>query len=50
MLKIYSLRLDDKTESEAQKVFNNLGMDFSTGIEIYLKEVIKKQWDSFPNK
>lgn len=41
MTKTYSLRLDDKTKSEAQKVFNDLGMDFSTGIKIYLKQVIK---------
>lgn len=41
MTKTYSLRLDDKTKLEAQKIFNDLGMDFSTGIKIYLKQVIK---------
>lgn len=41
MTKTYSLRLDEKTHSDAQKVFDNLGMDFSTGIKIYLKQVIK---------
>lgn len=41
MTKTYSLRLDEKTRSDAQKVFNDLGMDFSTGIKIYLKQVIK---------
>lgn len=41
MTKTYSLRLDEKTRSDAQKVFDGLGMDFSTGIKIYLKQVIK---------
>lgn len=41
MTKTYSLRLDEKTRSDAQKVFNDLGMDFSTGIKVYLKQVIK---------
>ena len=41
MTKTYSLRLDEKTRSDAQKIFNDLGMDFSTGIKIYLKQVIK---------
>lgn len=41
MTKTYSLRLDEKTRSDAQKVFDGLGMDFSTGIKVYLKQVIK---------
>lgn len=41
MTKTYSIRLDENTRNEAQKVFNDLGMDFSTGIKIYLKQVIK---------
>lgn len=42
MTKTYSVRLDEKTRDDAQKVFNELGMDFSTGIKIYLKQVIKR--------
>lgn len=41
MTKTYSVRLDEKIHSDAQKVFDDLGMDFSTGIEIYLKQVIR---------
>lgn len=40
MTKSYSLRLDDKTKEDATKIFNDLGMDFSTGIKIYLRQVI----------
>ena len=42
MTKTYSVRLDEKTRDDAQKVFNELGMDFSTGIKIYLKQVVKR--------
>lgn len=41
MTKTYSIRIDNQTKDAAQKVFNDLGMDFSTGIKIYLKQVIK---------
>ncbi|KRN59472.1 hypothetical protein IV45_GL001216 [Limosilactobacillus secaliphilus] len=41
MTKTYSIRLDENTRNDAQKIFNDLGMDFSTGIKIYLKQVIK---------
>lgn len=41
MTKTYSLRLDEKTRNDAKKVFDDLGMDFSTGIKVYLKQVIK---------
>lgn len=41
MTKTYSLRLDEKTRDDAKKVFDDLGMDFSTGIKIYLKQVVK---------
>lgn len=45
MTKTYSIRLDGDTKSN--EVFNDLGMDFSTGIKIYLKQVIKTNWISF---
>lgn len=41
MTKPYSLRLDEQTHDDAQEVFTDLGMDFSTGIKIYLKKVIR---------
>lgn len=41
MTKTYSLRMDENTRDAAKKVFDNLGMDFSTGIRIYLRQVIK---------
>lgn len=41
MTKSYSLRMDEDTRNAAKKVFDNLGMDFSTGIRIYLRKVIK---------
>lgn len=41
MAKAHSIRVDDDTFKNSSKVFDNLGMDFSTGIRIYLKKVIK---------
>ena len=41
MTKPYSLRLDEQTHDEAQDIFANLGMDFSTGVKVYLKKVIR---------
>ncbi len=34
------IRIDEKTKKEATKVFNDLGIDMSTGIKIYLKKII----------
>lgn len=48
MTKTYSIRLDTETHSAAQKIFNDLGMDFSTGIKVYLKQVIKDKGIPFP--
>lgn len=39
--KNYSLRLDEDTKENANRIFNDLGMDFSTGVRIYLNQVIK---------
>lgn len=41
MAKPYSLRLDEQTHDDAQDVFASLGMDFSAGVKVYLKKVIK---------
>jgi DNA-damage-inducible protein J len=36
-----TIRLDSDTKNAARQIFDNLGMDLSTGINIYLKQVIK---------
>ncbi|MCD2256041.1 type II toxin-antitoxin system RelB/DinJ family antitoxin [Lactobacillus sp. CC-MHH1034] len=36
-----TVRLDYETREAARKVFNDLGMDLSTGINIYLKQVAR---------
>ncbi|WP_295729730.1 type II toxin-antitoxin system RelB/DinJ family antitoxin [uncultured Limosilactobacillus sp.] len=41
MTKSHSIRVDDETYKSSLKVFDDLGMDFSTGIRIYLKKVVK---------
>jgi len=42
------IRIDEKTKKSAQKVFHRLGMDMSTGIMAYLRQVTKKQGIPFP--
>jgi addiction module RelB/DinJ family antitoxin len=37
------LRIDAKTKREATKVFEDLGMDISTGLKIYLRQVIREK-------
>ena len=41
--KTYSLRLNETDKETAEEVFNNLGMNFATGINIYLKTVGRLQ-------
>lgn len=41
--KTYSTRIDPEDHDKALKIFNDLGFDWSSGIRIYLKQVIKKQ-------
>lgn len=48
--KTYSTRVNDKDHDEAVKIFNNLGLDWSTGIRIYLKSVIKNKGIPFSLK
>lgn len=38
-----NLRLDDKLKEESAKFFEEIGMDLSTGIKIYLNKVVKEQ-------
>lgn len=38
-----SIRLDSEVKEQAQQVFNNLGMDMTTAINIFLRQVIQYQ-------
>lgn len=33
------IRIDDKTKKSAQKVLNELGLDMSSAIKVYLKQI-----------
>ena len=37
----FTFNLDKDLKDEASKVFNSLGMDLSTGIRIYLSQVVR---------
>jgi len=37
------IRIDEKTKKEAVKIFDDLGIDMSTAIKVYLKKVIVTQ-------
>ncbi|OGZ07148.1 MAG: hypothetical protein A3D65_03660 [Candidatus Lloydbacteria bacterium RIFCSPHIGHO2_02_FULL_50_13] len=37
------VRIDAKTKREAGKVFEGLGMDISTGMKIYLRQVVREK-------
>ncbi len=36
------IRIDQKTKKQAKRVFDDLGIDISSGIKIFLNQVIKK--------
>ncbi len=38
-----SIRVEPEVKAEAVKVFKSLGLDFSTGIDIYLRAVVREQ-------
>lgn len=38
-----SVRVDDKLKDESMKIFEELGLDMSTGIKMYLNQVVKKK-------
>jgi DNA-damage-inducible protein J len=40
------IRIDKKTKDAAQKAFKDMGMDLSSGVKIFLKEVAKEK--TFP--
>lgn len=35
------IRIDAQTKKDAQKTFNDMGLDISSGVKIYLKQVVK---------
>ena len=42
-----SIRLDSEVKEQAQQVFNHLGMDMTTAITIFLRQVLQYQGLSF---
>ena len=38
-----SIRLDSEAKEQAQQVFNNLGMDMTTAINIFLRQALQYQ-------
>ena len=38
-----TINVDDKLKEESKKIFENLGLDMSTGIKIYLNQVVKRK-------
>jgi len=36
-----NIRTDNETKAEAQKIFDELGLDMSTAVNIFLKKVVK---------
>lgn len=34
------IRIDDKTKKDAQKILDDLGLDLSSAIKVYLKQII----------
>ncbi|WP_338433805.1 type II toxin-antitoxin system RelB/DinJ family antitoxin [Ligilactobacillus saerimneri] len=47
-MKSYNIRLDENDKDAATAIFADLGMDFSTGIRIYLQQVIQNNGIPFP--
>ncbi len=37
------VRIDSKTKRDAQKVFKEMGLDLSSGVKMYLNEVLRTQ-------
>ncbi len=42
------LRVDSKIKKDVAKIFKSLGMDMSTGVKIYFKQVLNYQGIPFP--
>jgi len=42
------LRIDENTKTEAQKMLEKIGLDLSSAIKIYLKQIVIKKGIPFP--
>ena len=42
-VKSTSIRVDAEVKEQAAKVFDSLGLNFSSGVEIYLRAVVREQ-------
>lgn len=42
------IRIDKKTKEEAQKTFHTMGLDMSSGVKLYLTQVVNKKGIPFP--
>ncbi len=42
------IRIDKKTKEKAQKTFNAMGLDMSSGVKLYLTQVVNTQAIPFP--
>ncbi|MDP2655118.1 MAG: type II toxin-antitoxin system RelB/DinJ family antitoxin [bacterium] len=42
------IRIDKKTKDAAQKTFHSMGLDMSSGVKIYLAQVVSKGEIPFP--
>ena len=42
------IRIDKKTKNLAQKTFHAMGLDMSSGVKLYLTQVVNKQAIPFP--
>ena len=38
-----NIRVDDELKAKAQETFSDLGLDLTTGIKMYLKQVVMRQ-------
>ncbi len=43
-----TVRVEDKTKKEAVAIFKEVGMDMSTAINVFLKQVIRSKGIPFP--
>ena len=43
-----TVRVEDKTKKEAGAIFKEVGMDMSTAINVFLKQVIRSKGIPFP--
>ena len=42
------IRIDKKTKEQAKKTFNSMGLDMSSGVKLYLTQVVNMKAIPFP--